>query len=357
MRVGLRTELRDRLARWRSSGFQVLQCAVAAGLAMVIAERVLGHSRPVFAGIAAVVALGVSYGQRLRRVVEVVAGVAVGVAVGDLIVGAVGQGPWTVLLVVMLAMSVAVLLGAGPLMTTQSAVQAVFVATFAPLPGEGVDRWLDAVTGGLVALAIATLVPASALRRPRTLAVALLREVAALLVEAATAARARDAGLVHESLEHARATQTRLDALRSAGAEGLDVLASSPWRRRHRGGVRDVVALSVPLDRALRNVRVLTRRLEAAVSTGEVLPPLLLECVEALGAAAAHLAEDVAAQEAPQEVVGELVAVAQRSAGVGRSTLSADVVLAQVRSTAVDLLVCAGLAEAEAVRLVRGATR
>lgn len=350
-----RLDLPGRVVRLRANAFQVLQCAVAAGLAWVLARQVLGHDQPIFACIAAVVALGVSYRQRRRRVLEVVAGVAVGVLVGDLIVAVAGSGAWQIAMVVAIAMAVAVLLGAGPLMINQSAVQAVFVATFVPGPGEGVGRWLDAVTGGLVALLIATVVPSSPLRRPRALAVALLRELAELLREAATAARAHDPGRAHEALEHARGTQGRLDALRSAGEEGLEVVAGSPWRRQHRSGVRDVVALSVPLDRAVRNVRVLARRLEAAVSTGEVVPPLLLECVDGLGVAALHLAEGVASEsEDLDAVVRELVEVAARTSGVARGSLSADVVLAQVRSTAVDLLAVAGLDDAEALRAVRG---
>ena len=53
-----------------------------------MAADVLGHQTPFFAPIAAVVSLGTSYGQRLRRVAEVTIGVAVGVLVADLLVAA-----------------------------------------------------------------------------------------------------------------------------------------------------------------------------------------------------------------------------------------------------------------------------
>jgi uncharacterized membrane protein YgaE (UPF0421/DUF939 family) len=349
-------DLAGRLARVRRNAFQVLQCAVAAGLAWFLAQQVLGHERPVFAGIAAVVALSVSYGQRRRRVLEVVVGVAVGVLVGDLIVLVVGSGAWQVALVVALSMTVATFLGAGTLMTNQSAVQAVFVTTFVAPPGEGVDRWLDAVTGGVVALAIAAVVPSSPLRRPLGLAVELLRETAELLREAAAAGRAHDAEMAHRALEHARSTQARLDALRAATAEGLDVAAGSPWRRRDGSRVRDVVALSEPLDRAVRNVRVLARRLESAVDRGERVPPVLLACVEDLGTAARRLADDLAEGAPLDGVVDDLVGVAAASAEVPRTALSADVVLAQVRSTTVDLLQVAGLEGRDALGRVRGVT-
>ena len=47
---------------------------------MGVATDVFGHPQAIFAPIAAVVSLGTSYGQRLRRVAEVSVGVAVGVA-------------------------------------------------------------------------------------------------------------------------------------------------------------------------------------------------------------------------------------------------------------------------------------
>ena len=65
---------------------QIDQCAIAAGVAWFIAHDVVGHATPFFAPIAAVVSLGTTYGQRLRRVAEVTVGVAVGVFLADLIV-------------------------------------------------------------------------------------------------------------------------------------------------------------------------------------------------------------------------------------------------------------------------------
>ncbi|MGZ4558233.1 MAG: FUSC family protein, partial [Mycobacteriaceae bacterium] len=93
----------------RASALAVLQCSVAASLAWFIATEVVGHPRPFFAPIAAVVCLGVSLGARLRRSVELVAGVSVGILVGDLLISQIGSGSWQIGLVVLLAMSTAVL--------------------------------------------------------------------------------------------------------------------------------------------------------------------------------------------------------------------------------------------------------
>ena len=82
-----RTSTAARLRRLRSKSWQIAQCAAAAGVAWFVAAALVGHETPFFAPIAAVVSLGTSYGQRLRRVAEVTLGVAIGVLVADLLTG------------------------------------------------------------------------------------------------------------------------------------------------------------------------------------------------------------------------------------------------------------------------------
>jgi len=101
------------LVRVRGGLALALQSGVAAGLAWFIAHNLIGRPTPFFAPIAAVVCLGVSLGQRLRRVGELVVGVSVGVGVGDALISWIGSGPWQIALVVGLAMSAAVLLDGG----------------------------------------------------------------------------------------------------------------------------------------------------------------------------------------------------------------------------------------------------
>ena len=123
-----RLSARARVARLADKRWHILQCAVAAGVAWFVAADLLDHPTPFFAPIAAVVSLGTSYGQRLRRVMEVTLGVAIGVFVADLLVVALGTGSWQLVLIVALAMSTALLLDAGGLFVTQAAVQSIVVA-------------------------------------------------------------------------------------------------------------------------------------------------------------------------------------------------------------------------------------
>ena len=78
--------------RLRVNGWSVVQTAVAASVAYSLAVLILGHERPFFSAIAAVVSLGVTLGQRMRRAVELVFGVAFGLMVADLLVLVIGTG-------------------------------------------------------------------------------------------------------------------------------------------------------------------------------------------------------------------------------------------------------------------------
>jgi uncharacterized membrane protein YgaE (UPF0421/DUF939 family) len=70
----------------------------------MLSATVLHSSR-----LAAVVCLGLTRGQRLRRPIELTVGVGLGVGVGDLLISAICAAPWQIALVVALPMSVAVL--------------------------------------------------------------------------------------------------------------------------------------------------------------------------------------------------------------------------------------------------------
>ena len=87
-----RMGISSRIGRVRSRAFLLVQSAAAAGVSWWVASDVFAHPTPFFAPIVAVVCLGISYGQRLRRVIEVAVGVAVGVFTADLFVSVAGTG-------------------------------------------------------------------------------------------------------------------------------------------------------------------------------------------------------------------------------------------------------------------------
>ena len=339
-----RTSLGERVQRLRSKGFLVAQCAVAAGVAWWLAQQLLGHPVPFFAPIAAVLSLGTSYGQRLRRVAEVTLGVSVGVLVGDLLVLQLGTGWWQLVVIVALAMSVAFLVGGGQLLVNQAAVQSIVVSTLLPDPASGLTRWTDALVGGVVALAAATVVPAAPLRRPREQAARVMRKIAELLRCASEVMVHGELDPALELLADARATDHLIRELQDAADEGLAVIASSPFRVRHRGDMRQMAELVDPLDRALRSTRVLVRRAAVVVYHHRQVPLSYSSLCFALAEATDVVADELGANRMAVAARPALLAVGHQTAMVERTTdLSAEVVLAQIRSLVVDLLLLTGM--------------
>jgi len=339
-----RTSLRTRLVRLRSKGWQVGQCAIAAGTAWWLAAELFQHDRPFFAPVAAVVSLGTSYGQRLRRVAEVTVGVAVGVFTADVFTHYLGSGAWQLTLIVALAMSTALLLDAGAIFVTQAAVQSIVVSVLLPDPGAAFTRWTDALIGGSVALVAAAVVPRAPLRRPREQAAVVARKISELLRAAADCMDDGDIDHARAVLADARATENLITELKAASAEGLSIVASSPFRLRHREGVHLMIELIEPLDRALRNTRVLLRRVTVAAFRREPLPRGYPVFARDLAALVDAVADELAAGRMPESVRDPLVEIGVASSQLTRAEgLSGEVVLAQFRSIVADLLAVTGM--------------
>lgn len=345
--------MRSRAGRLQRQLPLLLQASVAAAVSWLVATAVLGHTEPFFAPAAAIIALGASYGTRLRRMLEIVTGVAIGIGVGDALVSVIGTGVWQVALVVLVAMAAAVLLDAGSLVVIQAGVQSAIVSTLLPSAGDGFDRWLDALVGGGVALLVAVVAPAGPLRRPRRQVGQVLTSMAGLLRDSAVSARTMDTELALRTLAGARATEAPLADLRMAADEGLDVLRLSPLHRQDRRAVRAVLAITEPLDLAVRNIRVLVRRVAVAVQREAPLPASHVALIDELADLVEHLVDGFDDPTQQPQLQRRLVALAERSSHVRVTvSLSATSVLAQTRSVVTDLLRLTGIGAADALALV-----
>lgn len=344
-----RTSLDTRLDRWRTKRWAIAQCAVAAGVAWFVAKDLLGHTAPFFAPVAAVVSLGTSYGQRLRRVAEVTLGVAIGVFGADLLVHVIGQGGWQITLVVGLAMTAAILLDGGQVFVIQAAVQSIVVTTLLPDPGAAFTRWTDALIGGAVALVAATVVPAAPLRRPREEAAKVLRKVRDLLHAASDVMVDGDVDRAIALLAEARSTDHLIRELQDAADEGLDVVASSPFRLRQGPGLRKMAELVAPLDRALRSTRVLVRQCAVAAYRRQEVPHAYAMIADELAAAVEVVVTELDADRLATAAQPALIGVGMATGEVERTDdLSSEVVLAQLRAIVADLLLLTGMDPFEA---------
>jgi uncharacterized membrane protein YgaE (UPF0421/DUF939 family) len=342
--------------RLRATSWPIAQCAIGAMLAWHIATSFLEHPRPFFAPVAAVVCLGVSNSARLRRVGELAIGVTIGVGIADLLVSEIGNGWWQIGLVVVVGLAVAQLFGGGPLVSTQAAVQAVFLVALPQSPGGGLYRWEDALIGGSCALLIAALLPGNPARTVRPQAQLMIFELASVVEDAAHALRIGEAELADRALERARATQVDVNRWTEALSGGEEISRISPLRRRHAGELARYRAGLVGVDRAARNMRVAIRRIAAVLDRGQQLPPALADILADLAVALRKLHEEVGCDPDQGEAGAALAALAARldPQALGAHTMSENVVVAQVRSAVVDLLGAIGVDVPHARALLPG---
>ena len=262
-----------------------------------------------------------------------------------MIIQVLGVGGWQIALIVTLAMSTALLLDQGNLLVTQAAVQAIVVATLLPYPGAAFSRWTDAVIGGGVALVAAAVVPRAPLRRPREQAGVIVRKISALLRAAAESILDGDVDRALEVLArrpgHRRADR-RAPRGRRRGALGgavLAVPAPAPW-----AGAGDGRAGRAARLRAAQHPRAGhggSRWLPTGTSRSRRRTPRMLDDLANLTDA---IADELRAGRAATAVRDRLIDLGRETAHVERTRdLSAEVILAQVRSLIADLLAVTGM--------------
>jgi uncharacterized membrane protein YgaE (UPF0421/DUF939 family) len=349
---------RDRLRRLRLTAVPILQCAVGAALAWWVATSpLIGHEQPFFAPIAALISLGVGLGQRLPRVVELVVGVAVGVLVGDLLVAWIGTGVAQIALVVALAMVAAVALGGGAVIVTQAAASAVLVATLTPTADEGVnlDRFVDTLVGGGIGLVVsALLLPLNPLSVARRELDPLLKTLAELIDDCADALADRDRAGAALALGRARDTQAAVDAAHEALEGSSEVAMIAPVRWRKRGQLVGYLDAADPVDHISRDLRVLARHVVSMLRRGEPVPSTLPQSLRALAGAVRLLRIELGHGEEPRESRASAVAAAELATEALDETggFAGQVVVAQTRSLAVDVLRATGLERDQALGLL-----
>ena len=350
----LRRGFRAGTDRLRANGWSVVQSAVAASLAYLLAVVVLGHKTPFFAAISAVVCLGVTLGQRARRAVELVFGVAFGLMVADLLVLLIGTGAARIGVVVLLAMAAAVFFGGGPLLVNQAAISALLVVVLQP-PDAVFDpsRFLDALIGGGVALSVSYLFPINPERLVERAARPIFDELAAVLEDIAAALAAGERERAERTLDRARQIdEDRVRSFYEALAAGHETARLSPTRRRTLEHLELYANAGTRIDLAVINTRVLARGAANAVRRGDAVPPPLPEAVLDLSRAVRALATYLEELKGPDEARRFALEAARKATEIleQRHDLAVSVLVGQVRSAAVDVLRSTGMDQASALQ-------
>jgi uncharacterized membrane protein YgaE (UPF0421/DUF939 family) len=322
------------VARLRGRMWPILQTAVAAAAAWCVAVVALPDGRPSFASIAAVVCLGASHGHRGSKALQLVAGVVLGISVASALVSVIGAGPLQIGVMVALAMTVAVLLGGGEMLTAEAGVSAILIVSLDPGAADGfsASRILEGIIGGGVALAVTSLLfPADPVLPVSRAAQAVLAGLGRSLERLAAAIDAQDAAAAGEALGAARALDPELAAFTESVALGRETARVSPRRRAVLTDLDRYAGSFAQVDYAIRDARVLARHTVRGLRSGEPVPETLAEAVRELARSVWSLA---AAYDRPDDIVGAH-AHALRAGSLASDTTLA--VMGQVRSTAVDL--------------------
>jgi uncharacterized membrane protein YgaE (UPF0421/DUF939 family) len=329
--------------RWRT----LLRLSLATTIAYFIATQVLDHRQAFFAPVAAVVVLIAGAGLRGRTLFELVLGVAIGVLVGELLILAIGRGTWQMALVVSLTVVIGTLLGLKGLALTQSATSSILLAAVVPVAGSGnpaVTRFLDALVGGSVGLAMTLLIPRNPVRDIDREVQILLTRLASILSRTAQALRTIDASLADLALDEARAMQPQVESMTSTAANVTEIVRMSPMRWKQREHVETYVATVRDLDNAIRDARVLARKTSALLRHGEAVPPNMDVAIDALARAIGIFADDLSENDDFEEARQELVQAARMATAAlpDAMTMNSASIAAQVRSLAADLLYASG---------------
>ncbi|MFA9444575.1 aromatic acid exporter family protein [Egicoccus sp. AB-alg6-2] len=343
--------------RVRVAARTIVQTAVAVALAWLVATEVFGYELPFFAPVAAVITLSATSGAPVRRAVDLAAGVALGILVGDLLILAIGTGVPQIVTVVVLAMLAATLLGGTVLVVNQAAISAILVSTLLPPSASLVPhRVFHALIGGAVAVLVGHLL----LRSPPVPSVARVAQpvfagLSHALTATADALRRGDAAAAEAALLAARGLDPDVRELGQAIADAQDLAQFTLGRRAIREQLQAHEEALRQLDHAVRNTRVLARASIALLSAsapaerdgaGPARALLAVsEAVEDLAAGVLALGEQLTEGAGPEAVRATALHAATHAGALfpDRWSLSLARVVGQIRATSVDLLRGSGL--------------
>jgi hypothetical protein len=342
-----RRSSRGAVARLRENMWPVVQTAVAAALAWLVAVHILGDPSPFFAPVAAIMSLAATRGQGLRRAIELVLGVALGIGLGDLLRRALGVGVGQLTLTVGLAMTASVAVGAGRLLLTEAAVSATLVSTVSQeTQGFPPTRLLDALVGGAMALVFSQLLfPVNPVRVVREAAESILSELAQTLTDVAGALDGRDLEAAEEALVKARRVSEDWSRFEQALDVAREAAQYAPPRRRLReplGAYRDA---GLPLDLMVRDTHVLARGGVRALMIGDDVPRRLVGALRDLARATGALAGRIGREQDGAGVRSVALRAVHSATEVTPKdeNLSASVLISYVQATAADLLRALGM--------------
>ncbi|WP_342373342.1 FUSC family protein [Propioniciclava soli] len=255
--------VRQGFRRVRGSLFPIVVAAFGASLAWLVAERVFGHTSPIFAPIAAWVCLGFKVDREPRKVAELGLGASVGVLIGELLTHFFDAGWWQIGVVLVVAACFGRFIDRGDLTTMQAGVNGIVIVGMSWLDaalGGVQSRWVEALIGVSVAFVIAVLLPRHPTSRPRRYATSALIALAEMLELIGRGLTTGDREVLGDVKAQRRVLTDVSDDWERTIKTARDVVGFNPALRRHRGEVAELGRLFRLLRRAVRSAMLLERQ-------------------------------------------------------------------------------------------------
>ena len=217
------------------------------------------------------IAIGASHGQHRQRATQLVLGVVTGLAVADVIIHFIGTGAPQLAIMVVLAMSVAVLFNGSELVISEAAVSAMLLVITGPAGGAAFspNRILEAAIGGAIALGIALLFSPDPKLPVSRAAQAVFGRLGRALEGTASALDDGDEAHAEQALEQARSIEGLMRELDAELATSRETVRIAPTRFGDREPIDRYDRSLGQIDLAVRNTRVLARHSLRAIRTGE----------------------------------------------------------------------------------------
>lgn len=219
------------------------------------------------------------------------------------------------------------------------------------------DRFLNALAGGVIALAIHYLFPINPERMVERAARPIFEELASILEETAAGLEKADLIRSEEVLNRSRELDERVRGFSEALSAGHETARLSPTRRRSLKHLQLYAGASQRMELAAINTRVLARGAYNASRRGDEIPPALPHAVRQLSQSVKSLSSYLEEAEGPDEARSSALDASRLATEVlsMRHDLPVSVLVGQVRAMSVDLLRGTGMDQAKALRALEEA--
>ncbi|MGA4670118.1 FUSC family protein [Propionibacteriaceae bacterium Y1923] len=350
------SRIRSGWARVRGATVPNTQSAVMATIAWLICRYVLGQEHPIFSAIACYLAMGFSRNRQPRRVLEIGLGATFGVFVGEMVDRFIGFGWWQVLLIMLFTPLVARFIDRSDLMTFQSTINAMVVASMASLvlaPGQeqsGFARWIDALVGSGVALVASIILPTNITTRPRRYASTAILRLADGLAAIGDGLAKGDGNHIRAAFGHLQVARHQITDGGAALSSAVDLAMINPRLRAERVDLAEIDRLLAITGRMHTSMTMLARQARAIVGEGGPSPEAG-RLVKEVARAMRHLATSVGHWNKPVLARSEAAVIAKELAplevGPADEWRTAALV-SLLRAVVVDLLQLTGLSHDQA---------